>query len=253
MIRRRLPGSNAERCGVGRTFRHVFFDLDGTLIDPRVGIVACLQYALDAIGTPVPEAASLERFIGPPLASTFGELLGAEDRERVNRAIAAYRVRFGATGLFESRVYDGVRDMLGALRATDRSLWVVTAKPTVYSVRIVEHHGLRAYFRNVHGSELNGDRSDKGALIGHVLETEQLSPRDVVMVGDRVHDVLGARANGVTSIAVRWGYGSLDELTTGRPDIIVASPAEVVRRICQAAQCRRIRERPAAARRRDRR
>ena len=253
MIRRRLPGSNAERCGVGRTFRHVFFDLDGTLIDPRVGIVACLQYALDAIGTPVPEAASLERFIGPPLASTFGELLGAEDRERIDRAIAAYRVRFGATGLFESRVYDGVRDMLGALRATDRSLWVVTAKPTVYSVRIVEHHGLRAYFRNVHGSELNGDRSDKGALIGHVLETEQLSPRDVVMVGDRVHDVLGARANGVTSIAVRWGYGSLDELTTGRPDIIVASPAEVVRRICQAAQCRRIRERPAAARRRDRR
>jgi phosphoglycolate phosphatase len=238
---------------VGRTFRHVFFDLDGTLIDPRVGIVACLQYALDAIGTPVPEAASLERFIGPPLASTFGELLGAEDRERIDRAIAAYRVRFGATGLFESRVYDGVRDMLGALRATDRSLWVVTAKPTVYSVRIVEHHGLRAYFRNVHGSELNGDRSDKGALIGHVLETEQLSPRDVVMVGDRVHDVLGARANGVTSIAVRWGYGSLDELTTGRPDIIVASPAEVVRRICQAAQCRRIRERPAAARRRDRR
>lgn len=236
-----------------RPFRHVFFDLDGTLIDPRVGIVGCLEHALEAVGAPIPEAASLERFIGPPLASTFGQLLGAEDRERVNRAIAAYRVRFGATGLFESRVYDGVRDMLGALRATDRSLWVVTAKPTVYSVRIVEHHGLRAYFRNVHGSELNGDRSDKGALIGHVLETEQLSPRDVVMVGDRVHDVLGARANGVTSIAVRWGYGSLDELTTGRPDIIVASPAEVVRRICQAAQCRRIRERPAAARRRDRR
>jgi phosphoglycolate phosphatase len=220
---------------VGRTFRRVFFDLDGTLIDPRVGIVACLQYALDAIGAPVPEAASLERFIGPPLASTFGELLGAEDRERIDRAIAAYRVRFGATGLYENRVYEGVRDMLGALRAAGRSLWVVTAKPTVYSARIVEHHGLRAYFRNVHGSELNGDRSDKGALIGHVLETEQLAPRDVVMVGDRVHDVLGARANGVASIAVRWGYGSLDELTTGGPDVIVTSPAEVVRHICQAA------------------
>jgi phosphoglycolate phosphatase len=235
VIRRRLPGSNAERCGVGRAERPEELDLDGTLIDPRVGIVACLQYALDAIGAPVPEAASLERFIGPPLADTFGRLLGATDRERIDRAIAAYRLRFGATGLYENRVYEGVRDMLGALRAAGRSLWVVTAKPTVYSARIVEYHGLRAYFRNVHGSELNGDRSDKGALIGHVLETEQLSPRDVVMVGDRVHDVLGARANGVASIAVRWGYGSLDELTTGRPDVIVASPAEVVRRICQAA------------------
>jgi phosphoglycolate phosphatase len=217
---------------VDRPFRHVFFDLDGTLIDPRVGIVGCLEYALEAVGAPIPEAASLECFIGPPLASTFGQLLGAEDRERVNRAIAAYRVRFGATGLFESRVYDGVRDMLGALRATGRSLWVVTAKPTVYAARIVEHHGLRAYFRSVYGSELDGDRTDKAALIGYVLETEGLSPRDVVMVGDRVHDVLGARANGVACVAVRWGYGSSDELTTARPDATAGSPGELVRRVC---------------------
>lgn len=220
---------------MGRQFRHVFFDLDGTLIDPRVGIVGCLQYALEAIGAPVPEAASLERFIGPPLADTFGRLLGAADRERIDRAVAAYRVRFGATGLYENRVYEGIRDMLGALRAAGRSLWVVTAKPTVYSARIVVYHGLRAYFRNVHGSELNGDRSDKETLIGHVLEMEQLSFRDVVMIGDRVHDILGARANGVASIAVRWGYGSLDELTTARPDAIVGSPAEVVRHVCGAA------------------
>jgi phosphoglycolate phosphatase len=220
---------------VGRQFRHVFFDLDGTLIDPRVGIVGCLQYALEAIGAPVPAAASLERFIGPPLADTFGRLLGAADRERIDRAITAYRVRFGATGLYENRVYEGIRDMLGALRSAGRSSWVVTAKPTVYSARIVEYHGLRAYVRKVHGSELNGARSDKGVLIGHVLETEQLSPREVVMVGDRAHDVLGARANGVASIAVRWGYGSLDELTTARPDLIVGSPAEVVRHVCGAA------------------
>lgn len=218
-----------------RSFRHVFFDLDGTLIDPRLGIVGCLQHALGAVGAPVPEAASLERFIGPPLADTFGRLLGAADRERIARAIAAYRERFGATGLYENRVYDGIRDMLGALRAARRSLWVVTAKPTVYSTRIVEHHGLGDYFRHVYGSELNGDRTDKGALICYVLATEGLSPRDVVMVGDRVHDVLGARANGVASVAVRWGYGSPDELTAARPDVIAGSPSEVVRHICQAA------------------
>ena len=104
-----------------------------------------------------------------------------------------------------------------------------------FDQRIVEYHGLRAYVRNVHGSELNGDRSDKGVLIGHVLETEQIAPRDVVMVGDRVHDVLGARANGVASIAVRWGYGSLGELATARPDVIVGSPAEIVQHVCGAA------------------
>ncbi len=218
-----------------RPIRHVFFDLDGTLVDPRVGIVGCLQHALKAVGAPVPESPRLERFIGPPLAETFGRLLGAADRERIARAIAAYRERFGATGLYENCVYDGVRDMLGALRAAGRSLWVVTAKPTVYSTRIVEHHGLRAYFRNVHGSELNGDRADKGMLIGYVLETERLRARSVVMVGDRVHDVLGARANGVASVAVRWGYGSPDELTTARPDVIVGSPAAVVQHICGVA------------------
>jgi phosphoglycolate phosphatase len=225
-------GCGAERGAVRRRGGHIFFDLDGTLIDPRVGIVGCLEYALEAVGAPIPEAAALERFIGPPLTSTFGQLLGAEDREKVDRAIAAYRVRFGATGLFESRVYEGIHDMLAALRATGRSLWVVTAKPTVYSARIVEHHGLRAYFQNVYGSELNGDRTDKAALIGHVLETERLSPREVVMVGDRVHDVLGARANGVASVGVRWGYGSADELATARPDAIAASPAELVRHVC---------------------
>jgi len=217
---------------VGLRFRHAFFDLDGTLIDPREGIVGCLQCALEAIGAPIPEAASLERFIGPPLSDTFGRLLGRQDRERIDQAIAAYRVRFGATGLFENRVYDGIRDTLGTLRASGRSLWVVTAKPTVYSATIVEHHGLRAYFRNVHGSELNGERTDKGALIRYVLETEGLSPCDVVMIGDRLHDVLGARANGVASVAVRWGYGSLDELTAARPDAIIESTSDLIEYIC---------------------
>jgi phosphoglycolate phosphatase len=219
---------------VGRRFGHVFFDLDGTLVDPRKGIVGCLQYALEAIGEPIPEAASLERFIGPPLADTFGQLLGREDRTRIDQAIAAYRLRFGVTGLFENRVYDGIRETLRTLRASGRALWVVTAKPTVYSTTIVEHHGLRVYFRNVHGSELNGDRTDKGTLIRYVLETEGLSPRDVLMVGDRCHDVLGARANGVASVAVRWGYGSFDELTAARPDAIVESTSELIEYICRA-------------------
>jgi phosphoglycolate phosphatase len=214
---------------------HIFFDLDGTLIDPRDGIVRSLQYVLDAMGAAIPEAASLERFIGPPLAGTFGHLLGTEDRERIQQAIAAYRVRFGTTGLFENRVYEGIRDALRTLHASGRSLRVVTSKPTVYSEVIVEHHGLRPYFRKVYGSELNGDRTDKGVLIRYVLETERLSPREVLMIGDRSHDVLGARANGVAWLAVRRGYGSEDELESARPDAIVRSTAELIALVCGAA------------------
>jgi phosphoglycolate phosphatase len=213
----------------------MFFDLDGTLIDPREGIVGSIQYALAAMGEPPREASSLERFIGPPLAATFRHLLGTDDPERVQRAIAAYRVRFGATGLFENRVYDGIRAMLDSLRAAGCILWVVTAKPTVYSETIIEHHGLRRYFQKVYGSELNGDRTDKSVLIRYVLDAERLSPHDVVMVGDRCHDVLGAHANGMTCVAVSWGYGFSDELESARPDAIAGSPTEVVEYACETA------------------
>jgi phosphoglycolate phosphatase len=221
---------------VGCPVGHVFFDLDGTLVDPRDGIVRSLQYALEAMGTASPDAASLERFIGPPLAGSFGHLLGTANRERIQQAIAAYRVRFGAAGIFENRVYEGIPGALLALQASGRSLWVVTSKPTVYSERIVEHQGLRRYFRKVHGSELSGGRADKAVLIRHVLETEGLSAREVLMVGDRSHDVLGARANDVACVAVGWGYGSPDELAAARANAIVGSPAELVAYVFGAAE-----------------
>jgi phosphoglycolate phosphatase len=184
------------------------------------------------MGASRPDAVPLERFIGPPLAETFGHLLGTKHHESIQRAIAAYRLRFGAVGLFENRVYEGIPDTLRTLQASGRSLWVVTSKPTEYSDTIVEHHGLRRYFRKVYGSELNGDRADKRVLIRHVLETEGLSPREVLMVGDRSHDILGARANNVACIAVGWGYGSWDELASAGADAIVGSMAELIEHVC---------------------
>ena len=216
---------------------HVFFDLDGTLVDPRDGIVGSIQYALHALGEPTRDASWLERFIGPPLDGTFRQLLGTSDGERVQRAIAAYRVRFGASGVFENGVYDGIREVLCALEKSGRTLFVVTSKPGVYAHKIVDHHGLRRHFRGVYGAELNGERSDKGILIRYVLDEECLSPRDVLMVGDRAHDVVGARENGLACVAVRWGYGSREELAAAKPDAIVESVSELMDWMCGTGAC----------------
>jgi phosphoglycolate phosphatase len=222
-----VGGQSDRKEAASSRFAHVFFDLDGTLIDSREGIVGSIQYALHALGQPRRDPSWLERFIGPPLDGTFRQLLGTNDGERVRQAIAAYRVRFGASGIFENRVYDGIPEALRALGESGRSLFVVTSKPAVYARTIVDHHGLRRHFRGVYGAELDGERADKGILIRYVLGTEWLSPQEVVMVGDRAHDVVGARENGVASLAVRWGYASGDELESVGPDAIVDSVSEL--------------------------
>lgn len=218
-------------------FAHIFFDLDGTLIDPRDGIVKSIQYALHALGEPTRDPSSLERFIGPPLAGTFRQLLATNDGERVQQAIAAYRVRFGASGVFENRVYDGILEALRALGQSGRGLFVVTSKPGVYARTIVDHHKLRRHFRGVYGAELNGERSDKGILIRYVLDEEGLSAREVVMVGDRVHDVVGARENGVACVAVGWGYGSREELESAGPEAVVESVCELMKWLDGPGSC----------------
>jgi phosphoglycolate phosphatase len=214
---------------------HILFDLDGTLVDPREGIVGSIQYALQALGEPGRDPVFLERFIGPPLAGTFRTLLGTDDPDRIQEAIAAYRVRFAATGIHQNILYEGIPDGLRALRESGLVLRVVTSKPGQYAERIVEAWGLRAYFAAVHGSTLDGERSEKGALIRHVLRAEALRPEAVLMVGDRVHDVVGARENGVACVAVRWGYGSLEELRAARPDAIVDTVAELLAYLCARA------------------
>ena len=211
-----------------RRVAHCFFDLDGTLVDPRGGIVGSIQYALQTLGEPARDPVFLERFIGPPLAGTFRTLLGTDDAGRIREAIAAYRVRFVAMGIHQNIVYEGIPEGLRALCDSGVALRVVTSKPAEYAERIVDARGLRSYFAGVHGSTLDGERTEKGALIRHVLEAEGLAPRTVVMVGDRVHDVIGARENGVVCVAVRWGFGSREELDAADPDAIADTVAELV-------------------------
>lgn len=197
---------------------NVLFDLDGTLTDPFEGITRCIEHALVAVGRRAPPRETLGWCIGPPLLASLRTLLGPEFEARADDALRHYRERFAAVGMFENEVYPGVRAMLRAVASTRARLFVCTSKPHVFARRILEHFALASSFVAIHGSELDGARVDKRDGIAHVLATENLAAPDTLMVGDRDVDVLGARANGVGSIAVAWGYGSREELSLARPD-----------------------------------
>ncbi len=204
--------------------RALFFDLDGTLTDPGEGITRCVEYALQLLGHNSPPRQELSWCIGPPLADSFARLLETEDQELIEAAIGHYRERFVQKGMLENVIYPGTRDELKRLVEAGHDLWVVTSKPTVYAEQIIAHFDLAGFFRRVHGPDLDGTRSDKRELIAHVLQEERLGASDGPwMIGDRSHDVLGARANGLHAIGVGWGYGSHEELRDAGASAIIDS------------------------------
>jgi phosphoglycolate phosphatase len=192
---------------------NVLFDLDGTLTDPREGIVACFKHALRELGYRAPPDSDLERYIGPPLQECFASLLRSQSQKQIAAGIALYRQRFSATGMFENAVYPGIHSALAQLHAMGAVLYVATSKSRVFAERIVDHFGLKSHFRAVYGSELDGARANKGDLIAHILKEESASPHATFMVGDRAHDVIGAKANGIFPIGALWGYGTREELS----------------------------------------
>jgi phosphoglycolate phosphatase len=188
----------------------VLLDLDGTLTDPASGILSAVRAALVELGRPPPEAAALRWVIGPPLRASFARLLGGTDQ--VETALALYRERYGAGGLFDAELYPGVRAALAAMAGRGWRLWLCTAKPAVYAERIVDHFGLAPPIAAVYGPDLDGRFDDKGDLIAHILSTTGADPARAVMVGDRGSDISAARRNGLRALAVGWGYGDAAEL-----------------------------------------
>lgn len=203
----------------------VFFDLDGTLTDPKIGITGSIQYALDKLGIPVPSQDELTWCIGPPLRASFVALLGGE--KDADRGVELYRERFGTIGLFENTLYDGITATLATLHTSGRRLFVATSKPHVFADRIVEHFGLRKYFTHVFGSELDGTRVDKSDLLRYALDETSTDPARAIMIGDRKHDIIGAANNGIPGIGVLYGYGGREELTSAGARHLVTSPTEI--------------------------
>lgn len=189
--------------------RTAIFDLDGTLIDSKPGITSCVQHALRALGEPAPSADDLEWTIGPPMIESLTKLVGAE---RAPEAQRIYRARYAETGLFDNRVYDGVADLLARLQADGYALYVATSKLQTFARKIVDHLGFDRFFRQVYGTGLDGSFLHKDALLAHVLADARIDAACAAMIGDRRHDVIGARANGLPAIGIRWGYGDPGEL-----------------------------------------
>lgn len=210
----------------------ILFDLDGTLTDSAPGITRCVQYALSRLGIEENDLDKLRPFVGPPLTDSFKERYHMTDSE-AEKARDYYRERFAAVGLYENAVYPGVEALLDCLGKAGVKMVIATSKPTIYSVKILEHFGLSRYFAAVIGSNLDGSRVDKGEVIAAALDEVKCSDRSkVVMVGDREHDVAGARANGIAVISVGYGYGSPEELAAARPDHIVPTVAALQELLC---------------------
>jgi phosphoglycolate phosphatase len=207
---------------------NVLFDLDGTLLDPADGITQSIQYALTKLEQPALARQDLLAYIGPPLRGTFASLLQTEDSAHVEQAMTLFRERFATIGLFEGQLYDGIVKMFDDLQRLPVRMFLATAKPRVYAERMLVHFELAHYFIGVYGSELDGRFDFKGDLLAHLLPTEGLAPAETVMVGDREHDIMAARQNGLWSIGVTYGYGSVDELRAAGADRLATKPGEVV-------------------------
>lgn len=205
----------------------ILFDLDGTLTSPAVGITKSVNYALEFFGIYTEDLCELHKFIGPPLKESFMKYYGF-DEERANLAVDKYREYFRETGIYENELIDGIDVLLRKLSEDGRQLIVATSKPKVYADIILEHFGLMKYFSQVCGSELDGTRVKKDEVITYALEKAGISdPEAAVMVGDREHDVFGAKKAGIECIGVLFGYGSREELQVAGAEYVAETVEEL--------------------------
>lgn len=214
-------------------YKTYLFDLDGTLTDSGKGIINAVRYSLKRSGDEIPGEETLLKFIGPPLWESFETFLGFS-HEKAENAVKLYREYYNETGLFENSVYSGIPELLEALRADGAKLAVATSKPEVFSLKILERFDLLKYFDSVTGSELDGTRTEKSDVIACALEKFTAQGKSLeeiksgaVMVGDRKHDIIGARKNGLPCIAVLYGYGNESEFREYGADYIVKAPQDI--------------------------
>ena len=210
-------------------YKAILFDLDGTLTDSGEGITKSVQYALEKIGKPEADLQKLRIFVGPPLLEQFEEFAGI-DEETAKQAVEFYRERYAPIGIYENELYPGIEEMLSGLKARGYRLGIASSKPENFVKIVAEYFHIDSYFEEIVGSEITGGRTNKTEVIEEALRRMGLSNHkdQVLMVGDKEHDVFGARRAGLECIAVSFGYGTEEELENAHPLQIVNSAEEIL-------------------------
>ena len=210
-------------------YQYLLFDLDGTLTNPKEGITKCVQYALRSFGIEEPDLDKLEPFIGPPLLDSFMEYYNMTP-EQARTALEKYRERFRDIGIFENEVFPGVPEMLEILQKKGKKLVIASSKPEEYVLRILEKYGIRAFFHEVVGASMDEKRSAKADVIEEAFRRLQITEEkkaQVLMIGDRKHDVEGAKACGIRCLGVYVGFAKPGELEQVGADYIVHTVEEM--------------------------
>lgn len=195
------------------SYKYIFFDLDGTLTDPEIGITTSVAYALEKFGINVQDKTILRPFIGPPLRESFQKFYGLT-KEQSEEAISFYRERFSVKGLYENQIYPNIPELLDELKKANKKIILATSKPKEFAIKILEYFKIIQYFDYIVGATMDGSLGEKDEIITYALNligNPELN--QVIMVGDRCFDILGAKKNGIDSIGVLYGFGSKEELT----------------------------------------
>ncbi|WP_294353812.1 HAD family hydrolase [uncultured Clostridium sp.] len=207
--------------------KYILFDLDGTLTDPMLGITKSVKYALDKFNIHVNGLDELCKFIGPPLKDSFMEFYNFSEEE-AEKGVTFYRERYSTKGIYENIVYGGIERLLKELKDNNKTIIIATSKPTVFAKEIVDYFKLGKYFDFICGSNLDGTRSKKVEVIEYALKIAGVKDRsEAIMIGDRKHDIIGAKLAKLESIGVLYGYGDFEELKKSGADYIVETVNEL--------------------------
>ena len=211
------------------TYRYVLFDLDGTMTDPFDGLSKSVIYSCEKMGIAPPPLVEIRKFIGPPLIHSYMSFLGF-DETRAEQAIACYREYYNEKGIYENSVYEGIPEVLDALKQAGVTLSVATSKPDHFADIVLRHFDLLKYFDHVEAVTTHNAAIEKEHLVRSVLEKYNVQGKSqAVMVGDRLYDLNGANANGIDSIGVLYGYGDLAEMRQYGATYTAQTPQQILK------------------------
>ncbi len=209
-----------------KKYTNLLFDLDGTIIDSQEGIINSARYALKHFGIEDETDEELYKFIGPPLYDSFRERYGF-DEEKTEEAVKEFRVYYQEKGVYESSLYEGITEMLKELKEAGKKIVLATSKAEPYAIQILKDNNIYQYFDFICGSTMDDSRSKKADIINYILEQNDFEPEDTVMIGDKKHDVIGAKQTNLDSVGVLYGFGDYEELSNAGATYIVKDVKEL--------------------------